>query len=104
MSFEELFPENRTEAMRLAVLEAKARELHAQEQLSRSPSRGRTPSPMRLAVAWAPRSVSPQRRRSLRELKAAFLELKHQAAALKLLGHESREHHGLQARCMIYNI
>lgn len=86
MSFEELFPQNRTDAMRLAVLEANARELHAQDQLSRSPSRGRSPSPLR--VAWqAPqaRPVSPQRRR-LADVKAAFLELKSQATALKWLG------------------
>ncbi|CAK9051149.1 Hypothetical protein (Fragment) [Durusdinium trenchii] len=38
VSFEELYPQNRTDAMRLAVLEANARERHAKEQLSRSPS------------------------------------------------------------------
>ena len=44
VSFEELYPENRTDAMRLAVLEAQAREMDAKEQLSRSPSPDRRPA------------------------------------------------------------
>ncbi|CAJ1349111.1 unnamed protein product [Effrenium voratum] len=74
VSFEELYPSTRTDAMRLAVMEATAREMHAKDQLSRSPSplsrsRVQSPTPVlqragarpppALIIGTAPRTRSP---------------------------------------------
>lgn len=61
VSFEELYPQNRMDAMRLAVLEANAREVDAKEQLSRSPSPDRRYHRRRSPDGRASQGFSPAR-------------------------------------------
>lgn len=70
VSFEEVFPETRAQAMEVAVMEAEAREQHAQEQLSKHPggsdskTRGLSPAPAQglaapVGLALPPGSLTP---------------------------------------------
>ena len=75
VSFEELYPQNRTDAMRLAVLEANAREMHAKEQLSRSPSPDRRRSHSRDLSSHSMRSTRSPLSRQPRQAPPATVPM-----------------------------